>query len=149
MNVDLKTAGEALRHEKEVSVLTAGRSMQPLFREHRDIVTVKRVENGLKKGDVVLYPGGDGAFILHRIMRIKADHFVIRGDNNYFTEYIPKDRVIGVLKDFYRGGKYVDINKSFKYKLYTFYICHSYFLRYPLKRIIRPFLGKIKRKIFK
>ncbi len=148
-NNDLQTMGEILQVQSEASSLTQGYSMYPLLRPHKDIVTVKRVDRQLKKGDVVLYPGSDGKFILHRIMRIKPDVFIIRGDNNYFTEIIKKEKIIGLLKEFYRGGKYINCSDNFKYKLYTFYICHSYWLRYLWKRVIRRTLGKIKRFIKK
>ena len=123
--------------------------MYPMLRPHKDIVTVARANGELKKGDVVLYPGNDGKFILHRIMKIKNDVFIIRGDNNYFTEVVKKDKVIGILKEFYRGGKYINCSDNKKYKLYTFYICHSYWLRYLWKQVIRKILGKIKRFIKK
>ncbi len=143
----MQSAGEALEVSEEISVLTWGYSMYPLFRPHRDITVIKRVDRKLKKGDVVLYPGADGEFILHRIMRIRRDCFVIRGDHNYFTEYVSKDKIVGILKEFYREGKYVNCKKSFKYKLYSLYIGHSYGLRFFWKKKLRPFLGKVKRFI--
>lgn len=146
----LQTAGEALKTEAEVAVLTTGNSMRPMLRRHKDLVILKRVDGELKKGDVVLYPGTGGSFILHRIMSIKNGKLIIRGDNNYFTErHIKVQDIVGVLKEFYRDGKYINCEKSFKYKLYVFYICHSYWLRYLWRGIIRPFLGKIKRKVLK
>ena len=148
-NSDLQTAGEALLTNEEVSCMTWGYSMYPMLRPHKDIVTIKRVTDTLKKGDVVLYPGNDGKFILHRIMRIKDDVFIIRGDNNYFTEIIKKEKIVGILKEFYRGGKYVSCADNKKYKRYSFYICHSYWFRFVWKRLIISNLAKIKRKIFK
>lgn len=148
-NNELQSMGEVLKTSEEASSLTQGYSMYPMLRPHQDIVTVKRVDGELKKGDVVLYPGSDGNYILHRIMRIKNDVFIIRGDNNYFTEIVKKEKVIGILKEFFRGGKYIDCSNNKKYKLYTFYICHSYWLRFLWKRLIRRTLGKIKRFIKK
>lgn len=148
-NNDLQSMGEVLQVQSEASSLTSGYSMYPMLRPHKDIVTVKRVDKPLKKGDVVLYPDNRGKFILHRIMRIKDDVFIIRGDNNYFTEIINKDKIIGILKEFYRGGKYINCSENLKYKLYTFYICHSYWLRFLWRCVIRRTLGKIKRFIKK
>ena len=145
---DLKTAGQALIENEEISVLTLGCSMRPMLRQHKDIVVIKRIDCKLKKGDVVLYPGNNDQYILHRIMRVRKDGYVIRGDNNYFTEYgITDSNIVGVLKEFYRNGKYVNCASSKGYKLYIFYIRHSYYLRYLWKKIIRPTLGKIKRFI--
>lgn len=148
-NNELQSMGEVLKTAPEASSLTWGYSMYPMLRPHKDIVTVSRVNGELKKGDVVLYPGSDGKYILHRIMRIKPDVFIIRGDNNYFTEIIKKDKIVGILKEFYRGGKHIDCAQNRKYQLYSFYICHSYWLRFLWKRVIRRTLGKIKRLIIK
>ena len=148
---DFKTAGEALKINKEISLLTTGISMRPMLRQHRDLVVIAQVCRTLQKGDVVLYPAKNGDFILHRIMRLaKNGSYVIRGDNNYFTEYgITDNDIVGILKEFYRDGKYIDCATNKKYKLYTFWICHSYYLRYIWKRILRPILGKIKRSVFR
>lgn len=146
----LQSAGEALKTETEVAVLTAGCSMRPMLREHRDLVIIKRVDRKFKKGDVVLYPGKDGKFILHRIMSIKKDRLIIRGDNNYFTEkHIKEQDIVGILKEFYRDGKYVNCETDFKYRVYVLYICHSYWIRFFWTRKGRPFLSKIKQKILK
>ena len=146
---DFQSAGEALEFTPEVSVLTRGCSMHPMLRQHKDVVTVERVERPFKKGDVVLYPGKNNEFVLHRIMRINGDILIIRGDNNYFTERLNKNQIVGILKEFYRDGKYINCNDNFKYKLYSFYICHSYWLRFLWRKVIRRTLGKIKRLIIK
>ena len=147
-NIELQNMGEVLKTEEEASSLTKGYSMYPMLRPHKDIVTVSRVKDKFRKGDVVLYPGTSGDFILHRIMRIKKDVFIIRGDNNYFTEIISKDKIVGKLKEFYRGGKHINCEQNRKYKIYTFYICHSYWLRFIWKRGIIVSLAKLKRMIF-
>lgn len=149
-NSKLRDAGTALEVSDEVSVLTFGASMQPMLRQHRDVVTVKRVDRELKKGDVVLYPGSDGRFVLHRIVAIKNGNLIIRGDNNYFTEYnIKKKDIVGLLKEFYRDGEYIDCANNRRYKAYSFYILHSYGARYFWKKKLRPTLGKIKRFILR
>ena len=148
-NIELQSMGEVLKTNEEASSLTSGYSMYPMLRHHKDVVTIKRVDRKLKKSDVVLYPGSDGKFILHRIMRIKGDIFIIRGDNNYFTERVDKDKIIGILKEFYRDGKYINCDSDFKYKLYSFYICHSYWLRLFWRKVILRILVKIKHIIIK
>lgn len=147
MKSDIKYAVEALEQEEQISVLTVGRSMRPLFREHKDIVVIKRVDRPLKKGDVVLYPSKLGSKnILHRIIRFDGDTVIIRGDNNFRTEYIPRERIKGILVEFYRGKKHVICEKSFKYKLYTFCIRHSYWLRLPIRKAHLFFSGQKEKK---
>ena len=145
-NTDFESLAHVLKEKGEASSLTRGQSMRPMLREHRDIVVMKLVDRKLKKGDAVVYPSKSGEFVLHRIVAIKKGEYIIRGDNNYFTEYgITDNDIVGMLKCFYRDGKYIDCQTDKKYKLYTFYICNSYRLRYLWKKIVRPFLGKIKR----
>ena len=145
-----KNAYEALEVNDEISVLTSGCSMQPMLKQHRDIVIIKRIDGKLKKGDVVLYPDNNGKFILHRIISVGKDTCVLRGDNNYFTEKnVKTNSIFGILKEFYRDGKYINCKTDKKYKFYTFYILYSYPFRYFWKKILRPLLSKIKHIIIK
>ena len=124
--------------------------MRPLFREHRDIAVITKLNRKPKANDVLLYrKKGYQALVLHRLIRIKRDgSYVIRGDNNYFTEYEITDKdIVGILKEFYRDGKHCSCQKSFKYKLYSFYIRRSYIFRFFWKIKLRPFLSVIKRKL--
>ena len=149
-NSDLNSVYEALKENSETSVLTSGASMRPMLRQHRDIVVIERVCGELKKGDVVAYPGANNTYTLHRIVKIKNGALIIRGDNNYFTEtHVKKEDIVGILKEFYRDGKYINCKTSKGYKLYTKYIILSYPFRYFWKKILRPFLSKIKHLIFK
>lgn len=140
---------KALEQNQEVCSLTVGISMQPMLRQHRDIVVIKRVDGKLKKNDVPLYKRtGRDKLVLHRILKVTNDGYIIRGDNLYTKEYdVKDDDIIGVLKAFYRDGKYYDCEKSRKYKTYVFFMRVSYPLRYIWKFKLRPFLGKIKRFI--
>lgn len=148
---DLLNADEALKENEEVAVLTSGISMEPMLRQHRDIVIIKRVNGRLNRNDVPLYRrAGCDRFVLHRILKVTNNGYVIRGDNLYTKEYDVKDGdIIGVLKAFYRDGKYYDCEKSRKYKIYVFLMRVSYPLRYIWKFKLRPFLGKVKRFILR
>ena len=149
-HTDFDNLIKVLKEQGEASSLTMGYSMNPMLRQHKDIVTMVSVNRKLKKGDVVVYPNSEGRCVLHRIVSIKKGNYIIRGDNNYFTEYgITDDDIFGILKCFYRDGKHIDCETDRKYKLYSFWICHSYFIRYPWKIHIRPFLGKAKRFILR
>ena len=139
----LETKGEFLS-------LTKGISMRPLFREGKDIVVIVKPTGELKKGDVPLYKRRNYDFlVLHRILKVRDNDYIIRGDNTYSLEYVPKDFVVGVLKGFYRSGKYYDCNESRAYKVYIAFNRITYFLRKIWKTGIRPILSKIKHTIFK
>ena len=150
-HIGINEIEKALEQNHEVCSLTVGISMRPMLRQHRDIVIIKRIDRKLKKNDVPLYkrPGRD-KLVLHRILKVTENGYVIRGDNLYIKECDVKDGdIIGVLKAFYRDGKYYDCEKSRKYKTYVFFMRVSYPLRYIWKFKLRPFLGKIKRFIKK
>lgn len=123
-----------------------GRSMYPMLRNRKDTIVVKKVSGRLKKYDVPLYKR-DGKYILHRIIAVKSDHYVIRGDNCYEREYVTDDMIIGVLSDFYRGEKKIQLDNLF-YKSYVIFWRYTFGIRFLLKKV-RGALGRVKRTIQK
>ena len=146
---ELKNAEELLKTQDEVMTRTKGTSMRPLLRQGRDIVVIKRPQFPLKAGDVPLYRvKGKEELVLHRILRVKKDGtYIIRGDNLFRKEYVKESQIVGVMKAFYREGRYCDCEKSRKYKLYIILNRVSYPLRYLWKCILRPMLAKVYKKI--
>ena len=146
---ELKDAEELLKTQDEVATRTRGTSMRPLLRQGRDIVVIKRPEFPLKAGDVPLYRvRGKKELVLHRILKTGEDGvYIIRGDNLYVKEYVKESQIVGVMKAFYREGRYCDCEKSRKYKLYIILNRVSYPLRYLWKCILRPMLAKVYKKI--
>lgn len=126
--------------------VTKGVSMRPLFRTRRDMIVIKPPSSPLRKYDIVLYRGIDGEYILHRIIKVKEDSFVIRGDNTYTKEYVPKDRVIGVLTSYNRKGK-SGTPESVSFKLYSRLWHYIYPFRYMYVKA-RGFLVRAYRKAF-
>ncbi len=83
---------------------TRGRSMKPMLRENRDLVIIRSPGSRLKKYDIALYKRG-GQYVLHRVIHVMPDHYLIRGDNTYSLEKVPDSAVIGVMTGFKRKGK--------------------------------------------
>ena len=127
--------------------VTQGVSMRPLFKTHRDMIILKTPETEPKKYDVVLYKTRGEKFILHRIIKVLPDKFIIRGDNTYVLEYVPKDTVLAVLTEFNRKGKRITVENKL-YKIYSFVWTNAYPLRYLVRRGLN-LAGKIYRKLFK
>ena len=96
---------------------TRGVSMEPMLHENRDLVIIQAPVSRLQKYDVALYKRGD-AYVLHRVIGVEKDHYLIRGDNTYRIERVPDSAVIGVLTSFRRKGKEIT-TKSRGYILYT------------------------------
>ncbi len=148
---ELKNAEELLKTQDEVMTRTKGASMRPLLRQGRDIVVIKRPQFPLKAGDVPLYRVREKKeLVLHRILKADKDGtYIIRGDNLFLKEYVKESQIVGVMKAFYRDGRYCDCEKSRKYKLYIILNRASYPLRYLWKCMVRPMLVKVYKKIFK
>ena len=120
---------------------TSGYSMYPMLRDRKDTVILKAPETGLKKGDVVLYKS-NGTYILHRILEVREDSFVIRGDNCDDKEYgITKEQILGVLTEFYRGNKQIHLN-NWNYRWY----CNFLFV-WRICRKVKRTAGKIWRAL--
>ena len=134
---------DALNSNAEIMVCTSGVSMYPMLRNRKDIVVLIKPTKKLKKNDVPLYQA-NGKLVLHRILRIKPEHIVIRGDNLIQKEYVDPKQIIAVLKGFYRNEKYYDCEKNIKYKIYVILMKITYPTRWCWKSLFRPILSKIK-----
>lgn len=125
----------------------SGTSMMPMLRQGKDKVVISTLDRPLKLHDVPLYKSGDNKYVLHRIIKVKSDGYVIRGDNLYNNECNVTDGdIIGVLTGFYRGEKYIDLNSK-GYKFYIFYVRFSYPLRWLLFKFLKPKLWVLKQKL--
>ena len=120
-----------------------GTSMMPLLRQYRDIIEIRpKGEHRCKKYDVVLYKRGK-SYILHRVLRVLPDGYIIAGDHNTFLEYDIKDEhIIGVMVRMIRDGKEISMTDN-KYRLYVHLWCDFYPVRMGLLRI-RRFLWRCK-----
>ncbi len=100
--------------------LTSGTSMLPLLHQGKDnIIVVKNTER-LKKYDVALYVTPQGKYIMHRVVEVHDDHYIITGDNLLAREHVTDDMICGKLIGFYKNGKhYVDCENSKAYKAYS------------------------------
>lgn len=96
---------------------TMGVSMRPMLRQGRDRIIVVPVTGRLKRYDVPLYRRGKD-YVLHRIVKVRPDDYVVLGDNCLAKEYVRDEQIIGVLTAFYRGTHYVNVRNPF-YRLYA------------------------------
>ena len=104
--------------------------MLPFIRPQRDIIVVRHYEGEAECRDVILYRRNGGKLVLHRILKVDVDGYVLCGDNQYKKEYgIKKEQVLGVLDGVYRDEKYIDCKKSRGYKVYVKFWCSSLFTR--------------------
>jgi hypothetical protein len=132
---------ETLSQGKNVTFSPRGVSMLPMLRQGKDTVTLAPVNGKLKKYDLPLYKRGD-QYILHRVIQVNEDSYVMRGDNCVSKEYgITDADIVGVMTAYYRKDRYGTPDKP-GYRAYVFFWCHTHSVRTLIKRVY----WKLKRK---
>ena len=95
-----------------------GDSMMPLLRQHRDVMVIRSITAPLKKYDAVLFKRPNGAYVMHRIVRVCGKgKYRIAGDNRRFSETVPEEWIIGILSEVIRDGRRLSV-ESDEYKKY-------------------------------
>ena len=135
---------------------TVGVSMYPMLRNRRDTIVLKPAEGRLKKYDVPLYKVGE-RYVLHRVIGVRRDHYVVRGDNLIIKERVTDDQILGVLTEFYRNPKNISEKKALEvqnakpvnmngigYKLYSRIWHYIFPIRFLYKKA-RHLAGKVLR----
>ena len=136
---------ERLARDGVYATKTRGFSMRPLFKTHRDAVIITPPTRPLRRLDMVLYTYNGEDYILHRIVGFDGDICLIRGDNTFVTERVPKAKILGTVASFNRKGKRYDLTEL-SYRLYS----RLWTAIYPLRLLAhktRCLLSKIKHKI--
>lgn len=126
-----------------------GVSMLPLLRQGKDMFIVsKRNGERCRVGDVVLYRRPPDQYVLHRVIKVRSDDYVILGDNCINKEYGIKDKdIIAVMTGYIRRGK-EHTTEEIGYRLYSFIWIHTIPVRIGFKKLgIR--IKKLIRQIIK
>lgn len=114
------TYEEFLEKNGSMTYSNVGVSMLPLLRQGKDLFTVtKKGRRRCRKYDVVLYRRPPSSYVLHRIIEVRRDSYVILGDNCVKKEYGITDKdILGVMTSFVRNGKTHSVDETW-YKLYS------------------------------
>ena len=106
----------------------------------------KKPEGRMKKYDAILYKRPCGKYIMHRILKVRQDDYVLCGDNRWLREFGVKDEwILGVLTAVVRKGKRVSVT-NWKYRLYVHIWCDFYWIRAFMLRgwgVLRKIVRKI------
>ncbi len=142
-----RTFEQEIEESGKLIYTNVGTSMMPLLRQHRDLMIISRKPEGrLKRYDIPLYKRDSGKYVLHRILHVRKDHYVICGDHCWTKEYDITDRhIIGVLTAVVRDGKEISVT-NWKFRLYSHIWCDFFPIRALLLRS-RYYLGRIYRKL--
>lgn len=124
------TFEEEIRRKGKLIYTNVGDSMEPLIRQGRDLLIITaKPEGRLKRYDVPLYKRDSGQYVLHRILKVRADDYVICGDNRWQRECGITDRhIVGVLTGIVRDGKEISVNDK-RYRLYVHLWCDFFYVR--------------------
>ncbi len=139
------TFEEIINTQGKLIYTNKGDSMMPLIKEGRDLIVISKVNGRLKKYDVPLYKRDNGQYVLHRILKVRENDYVICGDNRYYKEYgITDKHIIGVLTAVIRKDKEISVN-SFGYRLYVHLWCDFFLIRKIILKS-KNVLKRMKRK---
>lgn len=143
---------DVLEKEGVLIYTNVGYSMMPLLRQRKDIIEIRKKEPGrCKKYDVVLYKR-DKKYILHRVLKVLPDGYIIAGDHNVFIETDIKDKdILGVMKRVVRDGKSITPDNIW-YKIYVHLWCDVYPVRMMILRVkwfVYRCLRFVKRRVFR
>ncbi len=130
-----------LREHGELTYHNKGVSMLPMLKAGRDLFHLQAKSAArCKKYDVVLYKRGR-SYVLHRIVEVRPNDYVILGDNCINKEYgITDENILGVLTSFVRNGHEISVDDPI-YQVYS----KVWYWIYPLRRFGMRLRGKASR----
>lgn len=127
---------------KSVIFSPRGVSMRPMLRQGVDSVVLSPLPEKLGKYDLPLYRYPNGKYILHRIVKVNADHYICLGDNTYAYETVQPEYMIAVVTAFKRGDREIPVTNLW-YRLY----CRVWVALYPLRRFLRRGINWLRRRL--
>lgn len=122
---------------------TVGDSMEPLLHNRKSTVVIEKISNPPRKYDVVLYRRPAGEYVLHRVVKVRSNHYLICGDNRIYRERVPREWILGIMTGFYPDERncYVPCEDP-RYRKYI----RKLGIRYGI-RWIKALPGRVYRKI--
>lgn len=128
--MDKSTFENEINRSGKLVYTNVGDSMKPLIRQGKDLLIIEKADGRLKKYDVPLYRRDSGQYVLHRILKVRENDYIICGDNRWQKEYGITDRhIIGVLTAVVRNGNHAISVSSFRYRIYVHIWCDLFPLR--------------------
>ena len=124
-----------------------GGSMMPMLYGGRDSVCLQPVSRPLQKGDVILYRRDNGAYVLHRILKVRGESLTLCGDNQCRTEAVRQTQVLAVVTAFTRKGKQWTVQQKGYRRYVTLWVA-----MHPLRWLYigpRRLLGKLRAAILR
>lgn len=104
----------------DVKLTVTGTSMWPFFKTGETKIKLTKIRN-IKKGNIYLFKNNQ-IFVVHRLIKIKNDKLIFKGDGNIKKEIISKDSLIAELVSYInKSGKEIkQTNKLYKFKVFIY-----------------------------
>ena len=112
--------GAYLNERGSLTYSNVGTSMLPLLRQGKDLFIVEKKGAGrCRIGDVVLFRRLPGRYVLHRIVEVRENDYVLLGDHCVRREYgVTDEDILGVMTGYVRGGATHSVTER-AYRRYT------------------------------
>ena len=101
-----KTQFEILNRDGRYISVPKGISMKPMIRGGKDAVLIEKIIDKPKKYDLVVYVRGKDLGVIHRVLFIKNNQYIICGDNCWQLEYVKPEQIKGIVTEYCRNGKW-------------------------------------------
>lgn len=138
------TFEDEIKRTGRIIYTNVGDSMMPLIKQGRDVLVISAVNGRLKRYDIPLYKRDSGQYVLHRILKVRKNDYVICGDNRCNKEYGITDRhIIGVLSGIIRDGREIPVT-DIKCRIYAHLWCDLFPVRVLIIRIRQIFKRRLK-----
>lgn len=138
------TFEDEIKRTGRIIYTNVGDSMMPLIKQGRDVLVISTVNGRLKRYDIPLYKRDSGQYVLHRILKVRKNDYVICGDNRCNKEYGITDRhIIGVLSGIIRDGREISVT-DIKCRIYAHLWCDLFPVRVLIIRIRQIFKRRLK-----
>ena len=144
---DYKTA---LEKAGAISIVPTGNSMWPILKHNSQSVLVEAKKDRLKPLDVALYTYED-KYVLHRVLKVLPEGYVMCGDAMNVLEKVPENAVFGKMVGFYKKDVFVScedkdyinyVQKWYKHRIIRKIRLACFHLRLKLKFGIRKIFGR-------
>ena len=140
------TFEEEINRTGRLVYTNVGRSMMPLLRQHKDLMIIEKPAGRCRKYDVPLYKRDNGQYVLHRILKVRKEDYVICGDHCWRKEYGITDRhIIGVLTGVVRNRKTIPVTDR-RYLAYVHLWCDFFYIRAAIL-LSKSLFYRLKRKL--
>lgn len=107
--IDLTKDGQKL----PVITKLNGKSMEPLIKSNRDIVTIIPPPDELKIGQIAVFMLNNDTCVAHRIYKINGDFVQTFGDNCTLPDIpVKKEKIVGILSEVKKEKRKINLNSN-------------------------------------